>query len=310
MKKLLSKFERNSFAKYFSLSLFCLVFFLGLVTFIRTRNDYIVHSQEIVNFDDGTDFLINSFLQNERNFEQIRIYPPKDIRVVLGNEGNVYLAYSDSVINFLEKYNIEYSEDDIILPSLDTNIQNTKIIKIILINKKFVEVVKDIPFETQTIVDNNLTYGEEIIEQQGKVGKTLYLYKDIYENGIYVRSEMQEEEILEAPMAHIVRIGNKRAVLGVANCPHWYDVVDGITVNEDEREILKFLMLCETGCNDSSNNNNRYLGLLQFSKRTFASYGGVDIWDGADQIRTALRIVRKGGMAHHWPGCTRSFNQN
>ena len=94
-------------------------------------------------------------------------------------------------------------------------------------------------------------------------------------------------------------------------CNHWDEVIKDATQQKTKQEKLKFLIACESGCNDKANNSGTYLGLLQFHKNTFHLYGSGNIWDGKNQIQAALNILNNGGFEHHWPACsTKYYNKN
>ncbi len=156
------------------------------------------------------------------------------------------------------------------------------------VEKNIAKEINEIPFETKKIKDPTLRLGIDTVAQEGAVGE---IYKTI---------------ILKEPVDRIIKIGTQTSAMGGSNCNHWFEVVDRVTQNERERSALKALIRCETRCNDSKNNNNTYLGLLQFRRSTFYHYGGTDIWDGEQQIRAALKILNSGpgSLSHHWPACS------
>lgn len=244
----------------------------------------------------------------EEDNSAIHIFPPKRITLIHANERIDLLTYEDDVMGILDFYDIEYSEQDIILPSLDYEIKDKGIIRVVLVEQNFTEEIIEIPFETRRIEDSNLKYGEERIEQEGALGVKKIIHRKIYENDQLVEIKIHKKEIVKEPIDKIIKFGVKTSAIGGRNCPHWDKVIDSSTENIREREILKSLVRCESNCSDAKNNSNRYFGLLQFSPNTFHHYGGEDIWNGEQQILAAINILRANGLSHHWPACSKSIN--
>jgi len=159
------------------------------------------------------------------------------------------------------------------------------------------------PFETEIVVDTSIKPGERMVAQQGQLGIQDITYTKSYTKGGEFENIVHNVEILQEPLNEIVKIAPEGR-----NCPLWFDIVDSITENQAERSILKTLIKCESHCNSAKNNRDRYLGLLQFNPKTFKRYGGANIWDGREQIVAALKIVRNGGVSHHWPACSKNIN--
>lgn len=80
-----------------------------------------------------------------------------------------------------------------------------------VIEKETRVVVKEeaIKFGRQTISDDNLYLGQEILVQEGKDGKKVITYTETLENGIVVSTTEAAEEILEEAISEVVRVGTK-----------------------------------------------------------------------------------------------------
>ncbi len=292
MKQILSFLERYSFVKIFSSILIATIFLTG-----------VTHAQE-----QDLGVVTNPLSSENYITTKINLFPPKPITLIYGNKETTLLTYEKSIVEFLNQHNIEYSENDIIWPELNTEIKDTNFIRITLVEKKLRIEIEEIPFTIESFVDNEIPYGEQIAEQIGSVGQLEVEYMDIYQNGGHIRTERLKEAVLIPPVNTNLRVGAQTTALGGSNCAHWFNTINEVTEDEQEREILKSLITCESKCNDAKNNNNIYLGLLQFNTKTFNHYGGTDIWDGTQQIVTALSILRAGGLSHHWPACSRNIN--
>jgi hypothetical protein len=160
-----------------------------------------------------------------------------------------------------------------------------------------------IPFETEVVVDMTVKPGERLIAQSGQVGIKNITYTKKYTKGGEFENMVHNVKTTQEPVNEVIKIAPEGR-----NCTLWFNIVDSMTGDQLERDILKTLIKCESHCNSAKNNRDKYIGLLQFSPKTFQRYGGINIWDGREQIVTALKIIRSGGVNHHWPTCSKNVN--
>jgi len=90
-------------------------------------------------------------------------------------------------------------------------------------------------------------------------------------------------------------------------CEDFVKIIENNTEKQSQQQKLSFLIQCESNCNSNANNNNKYFGILQFSKPTFKQYGDGNIWEVENQIQAALEILQNGGFKHHWPACANKY---
>jgi hypothetical protein len=292
MKYFFSLLERKSFVKIFSI---CFVSLLLLTGFTYSEQE--------------TSNIVLGSLLDEKQDDLLPLFPPKKVSLIYADERIEVLTYEESVKEILDLYDLDYCEiNDIIYPTLDSEVKGNVLIRVVLVETDSFEEINEIPFETIRIADSNLNYGKEVVEQIGRLGLRRIIYEEIFENNELVEKRVKADDVILKPVNKIVKFGTKTSTIGGKNCPHWFSIVDKSTSNEREREILKSLIKCESKCNDSANNRNTYIGLLQFNRKTFSHYGGSDIWNGEQQILAALKILRSGGLSHHWPSCSRKIN--
>jgi hypothetical protein len=282
-----------------------LLFFLFLkllvlgIFFVLEAKPYFVHAEttqtnQVLSFKDA-----------------INIFPPKTIRIIHNNEEFLHMTYSNNVGEILGEFEIDYSENDKIVPCLKSDMNFLKVITVESIVKEYKEIEIEIPFDIERIYDNTASYGNVEIIQYGRNGIKREIYEYTYINGEIVSKEMQSSEIVAEAQKQTEKIGTKRAALEGRNCSHWNSVIDSITSDDEERNVLKHLIKCESNCNAGANNSNRYIGLLQFSAGTFNAYcDSGDIWDGESQIGAALKMIRGGGFRNHWPSCANKYCNN
>jgi resuscitation-promoting factor RpfB len=244
-------------------------------------------------------------LIESREEENKNLFPPKRVRVIYADEEFNLLTYEENIKDVLDAYDFEYSHKDIIAPKPEKKAKNINLVKIILIETKTVKKLSEIPFKTRKVMDDTILLGKEQVSQQGSKGEKETTYIRTFRNGKHYKTEIKSVKVTKKPVEKIIRVGTKKIPLGGRKCNHWYEVVNKKTKNDNERKILKSLIWCESGCNDSAVNSNRYFGLLQFHINTFRQYSGGNIWDGEEQITAALKMIRSGGLSHHWPTCSK-----
>ncbi len=70
--------------------------------------------------------------------------------------------------------------------------------------------VKEIPYETEEVENDQLEEGVRRVKQAGKVGQSQITVTTIYEGGKLVSTETSEETVLQAPVTEIIEIGTKK----------------------------------------------------------------------------------------------------
>jgi hypothetical protein len=188
---------------------------------------------------------------------------------------------------------------------------NGSLVRVIKTEVIIEENVLDIPFNVKVIKTDKYAQGEENIVQEGVLGVRRQRILNYYEDGILVMSKIIEDSIKKEPAQKIVEIGTSMYSLnGIElrgyNCPYWYSVIDSGPYNEEEKKWLKFVMLCESGCNAESN-KGYYKGLFQWSPPLWKKQYTDNIFDGHAQIKHTIFKYR-AGAATMWPACNQKFN--
>ena len=122
----------------------------------------------------------------------------------------------------------------------------------------------------------------------------------MYEDGKLVSQTILSDDVTREPVKEIIQVG----VLSLGledleqtygyNCDHWYSVVDEGNYTDQEKQWLKFVMECESGCNAENDKNKTYKGLFQWNPYYWNKlYGNDNIYDGYDQIKnTVIRLEK------------------
>jgi len=154
-----------------------------------------------------------------------------------------------------------------------------------------------------------------LVVQAGVLGIRTKEIKRTYEDGKLVSEEILSEKISREPTNRILKVGVLKYspedldVRYGYNCNHWYSVVDETNYTNQEKQWLKFVMECESGCNGESDKNSTYKGLFQWNPKYWDIFFPDDnIYDGYAQIKNTIWKVRKGANLYvYWPSCHRQY---
>jgi len=176
------------------------------------------------------------------------------------------------------------------------------------------EILLEIPFET--IIKGNVLcqkLAQESTEQNGVLGVMTQKIKRVYKGDTLIAEEIVEEEIQrEARPQIIVITGPEDLPTSVPqrgyNCGYWNAYVDSIGATEEEKQWLKSVMKCESGCNAESN-KSFYKGLFQWDPCLwYKQYPNDNIFNGEIQIQRTLEKLRNGANPNQmWPACHRRY---
>lgn len=139
------------------------------------------------------------------NKEQINL-------VVKGEEIKVS-TFKKTVKDLLEEQQIEYDEDDKIMPSLDSEVVDYMDIEVVNVEKHEKVEVEEIPFQVKTVDDKNLLKGKSEVAQEGAPGKKELTYMLTYENGVLVEKALTEEVVSVEPQEKVVKNGIKEEMI-------------------------------------------------------------------------------------------------
>lgn len=289
---------------------FLLPVIFGVFSFIL-----IIKSNELVFADQPqtlTDSQIREVLFLPDMVKERMSYGPKVITIQRGDYIFNTLTSRSNVYDILRENDIKLDSNDYVYINTEYII-NGSIIKIIKTTSTIFEMLKEVPFEKEVIENSKLRKGEENIIQEGKNGIVKEVYLNTYEDNILVKSELIDEIKLKEPIKEIQEIGTAIYSLdGIEergyNCNFWYSVVDTGPYTQEEKDWLKFVMYCESGCNAESNKKN-YKGLFQWSSYWWNKQFDENIFDGYAQIKHTVEKYRAGETTRNnqWPGCNSKY---
>ena len=243
------------------------------------------------------------------------VYDLNLVTVVVNGKSRKVLTNRVDIYKLLEDLGIVIDGSKKILSTTE-RIQDGTVIRVITVGTVVEEQKIDIPYKTEEISTKELPYRDTETVQEGVLGVRTKEIKKIYEDGKLVSEEVISNTITRNPINRIVKIGvlkyspDDLDVRFGYNCDHWYSVVDNGNYTDEEKEWLKFVMECESGCNAESDKNMKYKGLFQWDPYWwYKQYPNENIYDGYAQIKHTAEKLRNGASSL-WPACNRAFNRS
>lgn len=114
----------------------------------------------------------------------------------------------DLTLKQLKELNEGLTEDSVLQIGQELNTVVTKpLLHVVVEREKYQE--ETVPFEREVVEDNSMPKGETKIKQEGKNGKTAFVYKIKEINGRQTNKEVIKETVLENPVKEITIKGTK-----------------------------------------------------------------------------------------------------
>lgn len=242
------------------------------------------------------------------------IYDLSLVTVVVNGKSRKVLTNRVDLYKLLEDLGIVLDSSKKIITTND-RVQDGTIVRVITVGTVVEEQKIDIPFNTEEINTKELPYGDTEVVQEGVLGVRTKEFKKTYEDGKLVSEEIISNEITRNPINKVIKVGVLRYspddldVKYGYNCNHWYGVVDNGNYTDQEKQWLKFVMYCESGCNAENDKDSAYKGLFQWNPKYWDKYFGNDnIYDGYAQIENTIWKIRQGvQLDSFWPNCHRKY---
>ncbi len=115
-----------------------------------------------------------------------------------------------TVADALEAAGIVLGENDIVTPSLETELTDYTHIEIQRVTFKIATETDSIEYETKRVEDSSLYVGEKKVTTKGVDGEKLYTYTEKYVDGVYVDRTLEREEIVKEPVDEVITVGTKK----------------------------------------------------------------------------------------------------
>jgi hypothetical protein len=295
--------EENKRTKFFT-ALFTTVL-LAIIGLLFATGDIVFAQNDERNIDyDLTGSVFGTNIELERSSRK-----PKVVHIKKGNYVYKVFTVETDIYKILEQYRIDITGNERISVSTEYIVDGT-FVRVIHTETVIEDITLDIPFETEVIKTYQRFEGEEEVLQEGVLGTRTKRVQNYYEDGILKESAVLEESIAREPVKEIIEIGTSTYTFdGIElrgyNCPYWHNVINSGSYTEEEKEWLKFVMYCESGCNAEST-KSYYKGLFQWDPKWWRKQYSENIYDGYAQIQHTIEKYRAGGE-NMWPNCNAKF---
>lgn len=131
----------------------------------------------------------------------------KKVTVLVDGKEIVHKTNKETVGDVIDELGITYSENDKLSKGISESISNNDNIVITRVSFKEETVEEDIAFEEKEVKDYKMPLGESRVIDEGQVGKKTLVYKITYENGVEVKRELINEEIISDASDRIIAKG-------------------------------------------------------------------------------------------------------
>ena len=241
------------------------------------------------------------------------------IKIVTVNyDGEIRMLFSRSYSPVTALIDAGYSvsnKNRIVSTSPISQLQNKTFIRVHTYRTTIEEVLLEIPFET--ILKGSVlckSMAQEVREQEGVLGAMSQRIKRTYRGDLLVAEEIVDEKIEREARPEIIVIRGPQDLPSSVpqrgyDCGYWNGYIDNsVNATEEEKQWLKFVMKCESGCN-AENNRSFFKGLFQWNPCLwYKQYPNSNIFDGELQIKRTLEKLRAGANPNQmWPGCHRKY---
>lgn len=258
-----------------------------------------------------TEILFGINQQEARNIYNLNL-----VTVIVNNRPQNVLTNRINIYSLLDDLGILVNNNKRIISTTEA-IQRGTVIRVISVGTVIEEIQIDIPFETEEVSSREISYGERKITQDGVLGVRIQHIESIYEDGVLISENVIFDEVSREPVNEIVQVGVERFSISDLdklygyNCSHWHSVVDETDYTDQEKQWLKFMMKCESGCKAENDRHSIYKGLFQWHPRYwYIFFPNDNIYDGYAQIHNTMWKVNDGVNLHaYWPACHRRYVQ-
>jgi len=137
----------------------------------------------------------------------------EEISLTVKGEKLIVSTFKTTVKDLLKENKIEYDENDIITPSLDSKLKDNMDIKIVEVMEDTIIEKEEIPYKVKTVDDSSLLKGKTKVSQEGEVGEKEITYKVTYHDGKLIEKTLEDEYISKEAIEKIVKKGTKEEIV-------------------------------------------------------------------------------------------------
>lgn len=150
---------------------------------------------------------LNSPIKDGDRIEVVHAIP-----VIVTADGKTSTVYTTekTVGAAIEQLDITVRSEDRINPPLTAEVDEDELVTIVRVDTKVSELEKPVPFSIVKKEDPTLEQGKEKVVQTGKTGVLIEQFKEKYEDGVLVNSQVVSEVVQAAAVDQIVAVGTKK----------------------------------------------------------------------------------------------------
>lgn len=187
------RIEDNGIVSYF-------VGYSDTVNEILSRKGIVVGEKDEVNVNTASSV-----------FDGMQVFIKRAFTVNIETDGEIQKAYlaHGTVADALAKAGIELGEDDIVFPSLDTELKGFTEIKIVRVRYETVFEEETVEYETEIIKSDDMYVDESEIVTPGVNGKKQVFYIEKYVDGELEETVFSKEIVTKKPVKEIKKVGTK-----------------------------------------------------------------------------------------------------
>ncbi len=144
-------------------------------------------------------------------YDGMKVFIKRAFTVNIYADGETYKAYitEGTVADAIEKAGVELGSDDIVYPSLSSELIGFTEIEINRVEYKTVTETEAVEYKTETIRSKEMYVDEQEIVTPGVKGEKTMTYTEKYVDGELEETVLTEEEITKKPVNEIKKVGTK-----------------------------------------------------------------------------------------------------
>lgn len=253
----------------------------------------------------------------------VSVVLPKNVTFVgMNGEWTAENTYATTVQELLDAHFADSVDaDDVITPGRDTRVTDGLVVTIQRTGTTEETAVQAIDYETETRTDDSKYEDETTVLTAGVKGEKTVTTRTTVTDGEVTAQETIAEEVTREPVTEVVVKGTKKrpaaAAAPAAPSSGGSSSSSGSNTGASapavtDGSVWDRLAQCESTGNWSINNGNGFSGGLQFTRSTWAAYGGTryapEAWMATrEQQIDIAKNVQAGQGWGAWPACTRKL---
>ncbi len=140
---------------------------------------------------------------------EFSVETPKDITFATGSN-TYWLHKAGTVKDVLDAYGISPDEDDLVTPAIDTQLTDGLKITYVNVEVRTREEERVVPFKKKKVESDSMLRGMKKVTTEGKNGKSLDTYTEVYHDGVLYSSEVTDTKVITEPVTQVTTVGTKK----------------------------------------------------------------------------------------------------